>query len=495
MAVLSNRDIAESSPDELLINPFFWFKKQRGFLGVLFMGIFIAVFVFYKYTYSAFDSLLSNISNIFNLCIHSVGIWGIFITAKAIARVEVERAIANEIIKKGKRELDKVVQPELSELEEILPSNTSTPSLAMLRLFRHICEEAKNLRFESSIDVVEPYRDESLESLFTITNIQKIALRAGILGTFIGLIEAIMQLSSLNDNQSSIDTIVTLSKALFISFSTSVAGLEVTIILGFLIMILRKHQENYFSDMESSVIVILRLARKANNDDKSILGDLAQLDSTIANLGSKLSVNTSAIQYSIDTVLKGIKAQTTEIDAGIQQIKQTKVEFDKFISEIGRVQYKFIGEVKEIYDDLSLKTFKDDIKNGILFAGQTVANRIGETEASIQRQTEQINQGINTLLETRVKFTTFLQQIDSSQVKFIENVRESQDIVAMVKSSTELQSTIDELQYTINEAVQKIDVTVLSMSKITNEITDGMELINESLNVPLIERLKRNFFK
>ncbi|MCZ8244161.1 MAG: MotA/TolQ/ExbB proton channel family protein [Microcystis sp. LE19-131.1A] len=477
MQVLGRRRISEISPNRLIKNPIFWIKTQKDFLIILLASL-VVIAIFFRYTYSGFSSYLSSLSNVFNLCIHLIGIWGVIVAAKAIATVEVERAIANEIKENGEKGIREKRNVSLSKLEEnYLPVNKTEPSLAMPRLFRHISKEAVNLRFESSIDVVEPYRDEALESLFTLTNIQKIALRAGILGTFIGLLEAITQLAKLDSSQNPTDAIITLSNALFISFSTSVAGLEVAILLGFLLMILRKRQNDYFRDMESSVEIILILARNADNDDQSrILGELAKVESVVEKLGQRLYENTQEIQRSIAAVLERIKEQTTEIQSGVQQLRQTKSDFDQFIDEVGETQNRFIGEVKGIYSELSLKSFRDDIKDGIVFAGQTVSSRLGETEKSIKKQTEQVNEGVNALLETRVKFTSFLQQLDSSQARFIENVKESQDIVAMVQASAELKATI-------NRAVQRME-----------EASMRMKAINESLEKPLIERIKRNFF-
>lgn len=476
MQVLGRRRVSEISPNRLIKNPIFWVRTQKDFLIILLVSLVIVV-IFSRYTYSEFSSYLSSLSNIFNLCIHLIGIWGVIVTAKAIATVEVERAIANEIKENGEKGIREKRNISLSKLEEnYLPVNKTEPALAMPRLFRHISKEAINLRFESSIDVVEPYRDEALESLFTITNIQKIALRAGILGTFIGLLEAITQLAKLDSNQSPTNAIITLSNALFISFSTSVAGLEVAILLGFLLMILRKRQNDYFRDMESSVEIMLILARNADNDDQSrILGELAKVDSVIEKLGQRLYENTQEIQRSIAAVLNRIKEQTTEIQSGVQQLRQTKVDFDQFIDEVGETQNRFIGEVQGVYSELSLKSFRDDIKDGIILAGQAVSSRLGETEDSIKKQTKQVNEGVNALLEARVKFTSFLHQIDSSQTRFVENVKESQDTVAMVQASAELKATI-------NLAVQRME-----------EASMRMKAINESLEKPLIERIKRNF--
>jgi hypothetical protein len=477
MQVLGRRRVSEFSPNRLIKNPLFWIRTQKDFLIILFASL-VVIALFFRYTYSGFGSYLSSLSNVFNLCIHLIGIWGVIVAAKAIATVEVERAIANDIRKNGEDGIRRKSNISLSKLEEnYLPNNETEPALAMPRLFRHICQEAVNLKFESSIVVVEPYRDESLESLFTITNIQKIALRAGILGTFIGLLEAIMQLTKLDSIQNPIDAISNLSNALFISFSTSVAGLEVAIVLGFLLMILRKRQADYFRDMEGSVEVILILARNADNDDQSrILGELAKVESVVEKLGQRFYENTQEIQRSIAAVLDRINAQTTEIQSGVQQLRQTKADFDQFIDEVGETQNRFIGEVQGVYNELSLKSFRDDLKDSIIFAGRTVSGRLGETEEIIKTQTAQVNEGINALLEARVKFTSFLQQLDLSQVRFMKNLKESQDTVAIVQA-------IAELKTTINRAVQRME-----------EASMRMKAINESLEKPLTERIKRIFF-
>lgn len=73
----------------------------------------------------------------------------------------------------------------------------------MIRLFQRICKEAKDRNFESSIYLVQPYREEFMEKVHEITNLQRIALRLGIFGTFLGLILAISQLATFQqDNQS-----------------------------------------------------------------------------------------------------------------------------------------------------------------------------------------------------------------------------------------------------------------------------------------------------
>jgi biopolymer transport protein ExbB/TolQ len=474
--------IANKTPHNLVRDITYWISFQKEFIFVLIVAI-VIVLIFFPYTYSAPTSYTSYFSNLFNICIHSLGGWGVIVTAKAMATVEVEKAIANFIKKEGKDHLEKLrsggSRIDLSGMEEKFlpqPHNQIKSALVMSRLFRHICKEAENLKFESSLDVIEPYRDESLESIFTISNIQKLALRFGILGTFIGLIQAISELTKIQTNEP-VKLIQSLSGSLFISFSTSVAGLEVAIILSFLLMLLRKQQDVYFRDMESSVEIILTLARNANNDDQyHVLGELSQLNSLITKLGKTMYEHTKEVQHGIDATLNRINDQTNVIYQGIQQLKEAKSEFNIFLAEISQVQKQFIGEVMDIYQKLSLKEFQDGLKSSIIIAGNNVSNRVRQTEDLLQEHTAQIQVGIDELIDTRSQFLTFIQQIDDSQVRFIKNVREGQDTVSMLEANTELRQTINQTRKQIESVSRKI------------------EELNNSINRPLVEKIRRTLF-
>src|SRR5947207_4444559 len=133
----------------------------------------------------------------FSVMVQLLAVWGAWIAIRSLAAVEVERAIVADIEQKGTDYLidlkaEKRTRIDLDQLEHtMLPSNPSDPPPAMVRLFQHIIKEARDRRFESSVHVMQPYREEPLEDIFKIQNLQKIALWLGILGTFIGLLIAI----------------------------------------------------------------------------------------------------------------------------------------------------------------------------------------------------------------------------------------------------------------------------------------------------------------
>src|SRR5207247_2069293 len=126
---------------------------------------------------------------------------------------------------------------ELDRLEEaLLPLNKSNPPPAALRLFQHIFKEAKDRKFESSVNVMQPYREESLGDIFKLQNLQKIALWLGILGTFVGLLLAIQESGLSNLQAKSGDDFVNVINKMFdgllVAFSASLAGLEAAVIIG-----------------------------------------------------------------------------------------------------------------------------------------------------------------------------------------------------------------------------------------------------------------------
>ena len=56
-----------------------------------------------------------------------------------------------------------------------------------------------------------------------------------------------------------------LFSSLHISFSTSIAGLEVSAIMGFLLLLMRHKQDSYFRDLDTSATTMLALVRNSIN--------------------------------------------------------------------------------------------------------------------------------------------------------------------------------------------------------------------------------------
>jgi len=156
------RRIAESNSEDLLTHITFWFS-QKEFIFIMLVTVLIAPLLV-RFTYENADLL----TYVLNIIIHSLALLGVRDTAKALAEVKVESAIVEFIEDRGKNYLGDIengnaTRKDLDSLsEDFVPNNQTEPPLGMIRLFRRICKEAKDRKFESSIYLVQPYREESI---------------------------------------------------------------------------------------------------------------------------------------------------------------------------------------------------------------------------------------------------------------------------------------------------------------------------------------------
>ncbi|MFM7682793.1 MAG: MotA/TolQ/ExbB proton channel family protein, partial [Bacteroidota bacterium] len=417
------KSYAESSPEQLIWSPIFWWEEKQ-FITIIVIAI-IILFIFWDFTYGEKNTA----TLIFNLIIHSFGILGVLAGIKFLAEIKVNTDIVIHVETKGDQILDKIKKQKiqnvtLDKLEGILPnqaqanSKNSDTQPAMIRLFQRIIKEAEDQQFESSVAVMHPYKDESYDELLQISNYQKLALRLGILGTFIGLIIAIKNLADNGISDDITELIKSLFSSLYLAFSTSVAGLEVAILLGFLLSILHRKQKKYFRKMEEAVLTMLSLARNVISKDE-FSQELQKFKYKLDQFGDRLYDSCQSIDNDIRRSQQQISSLTTQIEQGLKQLSQSKTEFDGFLNKISGTQKQFITEMQQIYDVTSLKKMSDELQRNIIITGKSLGNRVENTEEKIELQTEKIQQGIDRLSQSYLEFSQFLEQIHSSQQNFI----------------------------------------------------------------------------
>jgi hypothetical protein len=392
------RTIAGASPGDLLKQGGFW-RRQRGFLLILgFSAMSFLVLAPYTYDYAKGWVFLT-------IAIQLLALSGAYISAKSLAVLEVETAIVTEIEVRGAEYLrdiksGHIERIDLDRLEEtMLPDNPSDPPPAMIRLFQHICKEAKDRKFESSVILAQPYHDEPLEDIFKLQNLQKIALWLGILGTFIGLLLAI-QTGDLSkhqgDDMAFFNMIGNMFKELSIAFNASLAGLEVAVILGMFLLLLRKRQELYFKNMESAAVTMLSLARNSINKD-DFLTEFHQINTTVSDLSDRIHRQTEEVSGTILGVQGKIKDQTGQIQKGIEQLADAKLQFDRFLMRMSDAQKQFIDDIKGTYDIISMKNLGPALQEGLIQAGRRIADPLNIGAAQISNQLVRFNESLTTL--------------------------------------------------------------------------------------------------
>jgi methyl-accepting chemotaxis protein len=350
-----------TAPHALLRLPEFW-QTQRAFLAVVAVAV-LSFFVLRSYTYAS-----SGGWQLMSAVVQSLAVWGAIITARGLAVLAVEEALVVEIERRGSEYLRDIKSGQRSRIDldvleqTMVPNNPSTPPPAMIRLFQHICKEAKDRKFESSVNIMQPYREEPLDDIFKLQNLQKIALWLGILGTFIGLLLAIG--SADLSGGDFMEVVRKMFNGLAVSFSASLAGLQVAVILGMFLLVLRNEQERYFKQMESAVVTMLSLARNAINKDDFFV-EFSQVRDTV-----------DALTDTVHSQTQEIKRQTEEIAGGLHRLAEARSNLDRFIQQMAEAQSDFIGEVKAIYDTISLNSLTDRLKENLDRASRLMGDKM-----------------------------------------------------------------------------------------------------------------------
>jgi methyl-accepting chemotaxis protein len=395
-----------SSPLEVIVTPRFWKNNYRFFL--IFIVCLVIGWIMGPYMLGGKQGYWVALSGLtLAICFYGIG-WSLY----EISKTEIENSLIESINEKATFYNSRSKQVELDELRnEISPPNNTRPTPAMIRLIEHVVNEAKISRFDSSISLLQPYRDESTDILFKLQHYQKLVLWIGIGGTFVGILEAISseKLTGLLDKSpKEFGGILTIMfDNLSISFRASLAGLVAAIILSWFILLVKKKQENYFKNMESVVTLILTAARKSKNKDKYV-HEIEALKDDINNS----QILTKNLQRAIYEMQQQIILQNGHLQESVNKFFDTNERLIQMIAKTER-------EVASTYNAIALKTTLQE----------------GMREASKQLS-EAISPQITTL-------TTQMNSFRESATSIKENVRKHSE--QTVNLSTSINSRIKEL--------------------------------------------------
>jgi hypothetical protein len=462
--------VAESSSRELLFRPSFWLSQGRFWL-IVSAGV-LSFYLLAPYTYDYAHGFIY-----LTIFIQLLAGWGALLAFHSTARLEVEAAILHVIEQKASALLRalkarQIPAVELSRLEaDVLPDNTSEPTPAMIRLFRHICKEAADRRFESSINVIQPYREEPLDDIFKLQNLQKIALWLGILGTFVGLMLAIRDadVTDLKRMEEFSGVVTKMFGSLFVAFTASLAGLEVAVILGFLLLHLRKKQEVYFKLMESSVVTMLSLARHALNRD-DLVAEFSQVSTAMRQLNETVALQTTVLSNSLGELQRQLIQQNEQIRGGLEKLMTTGKEFDGFLNGLTESQRQFVTDVQGVYDVVSLKQLGSTLQNKIAEAGNHISQSIKPNVSLVAEQMTQLSGALGTLSQTLLH----------QSVEVSENVRR---LDTQIKAqAADNARTVREVGMQLRESVGRAEVnTTHALTRDVQELSKNVSALNRKL--------------
>lgn len=442
----TNTQLAASSPKNVIFNPYYWFDHQKLFLGLLYVSV--AVFIaLFRLNFPKLDDPLILVS----IFIYGFAIWGIGVVVQGLIKISIEKAIAIRISENLSVELSKIRGKEkdridLKKVSELLPTTSDKFKSAMIRLTCHIIDEARDRKFESSDIIMRPYKEEAIGDIFKVNTIQKIALRLGILGTFIGLILAFINIGDLNNIDKNFNQI---TGALQYSFSTSIAGLEASVMLALFIILLNRQQNDYFKSMEVATQTTIALVRNSINKD-TFIASFDQMKESMKE------VRDSLYDQQAET-----KAQTSAIQDGILKLKDAKNNFDEFLFDV-------TNEMKSVYEILSPEKISEELRLSLESSVQGISSTLENNITNHLASYSQIS-------ESMTKLNDALAQIErqlNGQIAFNNEslTKAREEVYTSITSLSDMQENYltQIAEHHPNKTIQQI------FKKIETDLTNGL---------------------
>jgi hypothetical protein len=349
-------------------------------------------------------TLTGGLGTLLSMLAFVVGGCGAMVAARSLARLDVDRALAGEINEVGAHYLSDVqgglrAQIDLNEVErKLVPMNPASTTPGPIRMVQQVCKEARDRRFDSAANLVLAYRDEAADDLFRLQNLQKIALWLGILGTFLGLLVALQQEGATAEpgDAALLRLVRSMYGGLYTAFGASVAGLEVAILLGVVVLVLRRQQEAYFAALEDATLTVLSVARHSINRDE-VLAELEVVGSAVGGLAARVWENTKALSARLDGVDTRLTEQNEQIDAGLERLAGARGEFERFLKEMSDAEHAFIADLAELFEAASFKDLARAIRAGAREAGEQLSARLDETATRNATQLEGFDASVQAL--------------------------------------------------------------------------------------------------
>ena len=482
--------IAQMKPRVLLQQPGFWIYRQKRLVGLFIINSIIILALWpYIFPEGAGDSIAS--LNLLCWIIIIIMFLGAGWIAFATSKVEVEEAFAREIKKHTDIEYLKLKNLDrnevlLTEVRDLLPRNNS-PLLSMPRLAEHVIKNAEDRKFDSSMIIMQPYREEALNDVFKINGLQKASLQLGIVGTFLGLIAAFIEMgTSGSDIMEALPQIV---EALKYSFSSSIAGLVAALSISMgILLILKRQQEAYYRSMEESTDSLIRLCRNSRNKD-AFLNSFDQMKETVDQVYNGVENQTAKLQV-----------QTQTISDGIRRLTNTKTEFEGFLNKITEVEGEFIGEMRHIYDKLSPEVTSRELRRSLNDAVKGISTSLDENLITAIKKYHTLNENLEKLgdnlgqMESRLEKQVVDYEVHSKEIRnlqkelhdFVLNFTGKQDDFVNKITGNHVAAKLLESVETVGKQVsvkqsKDLEKVTKNMEKLTSELKSYNKLVKQDL--------------
>ncbi|MFT3911066.1 MAG: MotA/TolQ/ExbB proton channel family protein [Ferruginibacter sp.] len=414
-------------------------ESYFNFSILLYAAVSVAIVVLlFDYVKPSADEPVSYLSYF----IYFIGVIGLYVFYKSYARVRDEKRCVILAYKESEKNLFQVKSGSLEfHLYQFKELGTKNEELSINRILSHIYTEAESKKFDSSLVILNSYKEEFVTKTIRLFGFQKVALQLGILGTFIGLAMAFKDIGGANIDDHVINHLI---RSLKIPFSASIAGLQVAFILWLHIDYLNRQQENLFKVMEKCVDALLNLARHAIYKN-SITVELQHVSSRMDEISGKIEKGNELL-YS----------QNSQISEGIGRLRTANSDLNLFLNGIEKQQQDFLISVKSLYDSLSpeliSKELKGSLSNGAMEISEMMSKHLDNTLSKYSVVENSILTMNNHFKEFQIYLETQVKQGDESILRHKQEIFESvSQIVEMQKKYIEQVSKVD-----VKEDVKKI---------------------------------------
>lgn len=550
---MKDETIAVTEARPLLFTIAFWISIKGLLLIIGFGGLFILSLTGFTYPTggqlvgaSAIEKILSWGSIFIHPCL-IIGIWWVL---GLMLDVYIESATARCIHGNVQMQLDQIAKPggarpDIKTLYRICVPNRPGHPTNVSELFKRIQKDAENRKFESAMLLAIPFQERIEIKLNYLTGIQRYALSLGILGTFIGLLLAIggveKSFGALTGYQDMEDLLLNfnnlsggLFNALRIAFRTSVAGLQVSVIMVLMIMYARRAIDRYFDDIENMISISLSLALKATNKDE-FFNDLRDASTRMNEVEDSIGQHRRQIDFNMKRVETRLETQTNHIQEGIGRLIETKdklAEFivqsadnqdsfnkqmaqtyhsfqkqtDKHFHRLSRTQHDFVEDVKKVYDLTSMKNIGERLETnvnesvgkltkGLQLSLKRIVNDVGEidknlnllqasTYDALKENMEHISSQVSSIHGT-------LKQLENTASENSRLIMEQQmeKMDNLLRSLTGLTKSTEGLSSLMQESILK------NLNQIDNHLSNFQQSFSHQLNPQLskIQKSTRTF--
>jgi vacuolar-type H+-ATPase subunit H len=336
---------------------------------------------------------------------------------------------------------------------------------------------------------MSPHREKIVSSIVELQNIHKLALRLGILGTFIGLLLAISQLGGFlqaptaladsasidivqrleSDQQNFALIIPHLFDALKVSFGTSVAGLEVSVLLGIVVMLLSKQMEHYFRDMEDAAGTMLSLARNAENPD-AYFTEFRQIRNSLQQLEGKIYNQTKSITEELSQIGESLKDQTVDFETRLDRFQTIRKEWNSFFEDIQSTQKSLLSSSEKSNKELISHIEKS--QSGVTESFEELLKQFETSQTklveNVQTSQEKMLSDINTSQLTMIENSEgFIKKLETSQQQFLDDTQKVLDLLSVNNLGEQLSKSIKNAGSTISSDVKpQIEMFSKEISKL-----------------------------